>query len=84
MAELSDGKKIIPIAEDASLVEAAEELGVPFSCTEGNCGTCLTRIVTGMENMSPYSEKEKIFGLEQDERLMCQSRILKGRVVIDV
>ena len=57
-----------------------------FSCYEGVCGTCLVRVVEGMENLSPRTETERIL-LEvlvpdsPDRRLACQLRI-SGPVVV--
>ena len=82
MPDFSNGEVTISVPAKVSLVDHAEELGVPFGCTDGNCGTCLTRIRTGLENMSPYTEKEKVFGLAEDERLLCQAQILQGKVEI--
>lgn len=75
MAFLNNAKQQIKVAPDAPLVAAAEELGVPFSCTEGNCGTCLVRVLRGMEHLKPLNEQEDIFGLHANERLLCQARV---------
>ncbi len=72
--ELQDGARIQP---------ACEEAGIPFSCTEGICGTCIIEVVEGMENFSPVTQEEIDFLGEQDvERLACQCRIQGGCVKI--
>lgn len=73
-ADLEDGS---PIAE------ACEQMGVPFACTEGVCGTCVIEVTQGMENLSDFNQAEEDFLGEQDkERLACQCRIKGGCVRI--
>ncbi|MCI0382615.1 MAG: (2Fe-2S)-binding protein [Chlamydiae bacterium] len=73
--DIEDGK---PIAE------ICEEVGIPFACTEGVCGTCVIEVVEGLENLSPFTEEEKDFLGEQDkERLACQCKIQSGRVKVN-
>ncbi len=55
-----------------SLIETCVELGLSFSCREGNCGVCLVRVISGEKFLAPMSENELDFGLEEGERLMCQ------------
>lgn len=64
------------IEEGSSIQEACEEQGIPFCCTEGQCGTCVIRVTEGMENLSPMTEEEVDFlGPTEDERLACQCRL---------
>lgn len=74
MPYLNNEKDKVEVQKGESLVDAAEKLGVPFSCTEGNCGTCLTEVVSGMEHLQPLTEEEEMFGLHPHERLLCQVR----------
>lgn len=68
--------------EDGSgITECCEEAGVPFACTEGVCGTCVVEVVSGMENLSDFSEAEQDFlGEMNNERLACQCKIKCGTV----
>jgi ferredoxin len=70
------------IASDGSIIEACEEIGVPFACTEGVCGTCVITVTKGIENLSPYNEAEQDFlgDTMTNERLACQCRLQKGTV----
>jgi len=69
------------IEDEAPIAEACEEAGVPFACTEGVCGTCVIEVLSGMENLSEFTEEEKDFLGEQDkERLACQCKIRGGCV----
>ena len=62
---------------------ACEELGVPFQCTDGICGTCMIDIVSGENNLSNLTEQEKDLERDKKHRLACQCRIEKGKVEIN-
>ena len=86
MAKLIFGnsEEEIEIADGSEITEACEEQGVPFACTEGVCGTCVIEVTDGMENLSPFTQEEKDFLVEQDrERLACQCKIRGGCVRIN-
>ncbi|MES2344996.1 MAG: 2Fe-2S iron-sulfur cluster-binding protein [Chlamydiota bacterium] len=71
------------LEDDASLIEACEDAGVPFACTEGVCGTCVIEVVEGMENLSDFTQEERDFLGDMDcERLACQCKIKCGLVKI--
>lgn len=65
-------------------MEATAELGVLFGCHSGVCGKCATNVVSGLNNLSQPTDEETTMGLEAGRRLMCQSRILKGVVKLDL
>lgn len=65
----------IEVPEDRNIVEVAEEAGAPviFSCMEGTCGTCETRILCGQADHrdSILTDEEK----DANEMMMiCVSR----------
>jgi len=65
------------------LIPAAKELGVPFSCEVGVCGSCLVDIVEGNENLSEPSDNEKVLcGDTKKRRLLCQCSIKQGEVTV--
>jgi ferredoxin len=69
------------------LYDAAHELGLDwmFGCTQGTCGTCLSTIISGMENLNRIgnTEKETLRKLKAkpDQRLACQL-IIRGDVIL--
>lgn len=78
----------INLEDNSPILEACEEAGVHFACGgQGFCGTCVVRVISGGENLSPPTEKELDFlgedGLKK-ERLACQCRILKGEVTVRI
>ncbi len=73
----------IEVEDGAPLKDTCEEMGVPYACEEGVCGTCIVEVEEGMENLSDFTEEELDFLGEQDtERLSCQCRIKSGCVKI--
>ena len=83
MAKLSNNagdKKEVQLNE--SLIKAAEELGVPFSCQQGVCGTCRVEITEGADLLNELTEAEKSLGdRDQNNRLCCQMKIVKEGTV---
>ena len=69
--EISNGSKVM---------EACEDLGLPFGCQDGICGTCMSIVPQGVENLEPLSEKEIEFDLPKGQRLACQCTIKSGTV----
>ncbi len=74
-----DGEKR-KVTDGEQILFACEELGVQFGCQEGECGTCLTIVLAGLENLGPKNEKEEALTSEENERLACQCRITGGTV----
>ena len=71
-------------AIDGGSMEAAVDLGVLFGCHSGVCGKCATNVVSGLNNLSAPTDEEEAMGLEPGRRLMCQSRVNKGTVELDL
>jgi len=83
MAKISNTKeRSIEVPDNTNIRDAAEKLGVKFSCRNGLCGTCMTDVVEGGENLSELTDQEKTFSLNKDVRLACQCKINQGEVVI--
>ncbi|MBN2880812.1 2Fe-2S iron-sulfur cluster binding domain-containing protein [Candidatus Woesearchaeota archaeon] len=80
-AILSNGTKEVELSP-GPIIKAAEELGVPFLCRQGVCGTCKITIEEGMENLEELTEKEKAMNLAPNQRLSCQAKIKGGKVRI--
>ncbi len=83
MAKLifEDEGEEIEVADGEALQEPCEEIGVPFACTEGCCGTCVIEVSEGMENLSSFTQAEEDFlGEMGNERLACQCNVKSGIV----
>jgi ferredoxin len=83
MANLKYGEETAEVKDGQSIVDAAENFGVPFGCSQGDCGTCIVEVVEGSDNLNTLQEAEKDFPLEDNERLACQCVIKSGDVEID-
>jgi ferredoxin len=65
------------------------QLDLPMACGgNGLCATCHVHVVSGLENLSPPTDREKrtlsrLTGCRPDSRLSCQCRVL-GDVTVKV
>ena len=82
MAILKTDEKEIELADNSSISEAAEELGVPIPCGEGICGACEIEVVEGLENLNKLTDEETALGMEGNRRLACVCTIKTGTVKI--
>ena len=52
---------------------------IEYDCKEADCGICLVRVLSGIDNLSPVTKKEDDFlramRCDPDERLACQARV---------
>lgn len=83
MAKIKTDDSEIEIPDGSPIRESCEELGVPFSCQDGVCGTCLIEVEEGMENLTEYTQAEKNMGINGKFRLACQCKIKSGDVKIN-
>lgn len=73
----------VELNDNSPLLDGAEQLGVPFGCRVGVCGTCVSEVIGGAENLTELTDNEKALGLEgTSKRCMCQAAIKSGEVVI--
>ena len=84
MAILESINESTVVPDNTLIQDVAEELGVSFGCRKGNCGTCLTVVLEGMQNLSSITEKEIDFGVKKNERLICQCHIKTGKVKLAI
>ena len=82
MAILKTDEQEVEVQDGEKIMNAAEQLGVPFGCRQGVCGTCKVEVAEGMENLAERSDQENAMGLSENERLMCQCTIKQGLVKI--
>jgi len=85
---LSDGqRREIETAEGQSILQIALDNGIPMehACGgNGFCTTCMCKVRSGMENLSPRNDREENMGVTDDpDRLSCQSEV-KGDVEVEV
>jgi ferredoxin len=68
------------VADGSNVMEACEDMGLPFGCTDGICGTCMSVPSAGAFNLESMTEKELDFDLPKGQRLACQCVIKGGEV----
>lgn len=72
------------VTDGSQIVRAVEELGLPLGCQDGLCGTCMSTVVQGMDNLEPLNDKERDMDLSDVQRLACQCKIIAGLVELSV
>ncbi len=83
-----DDDLTVECEQGANLRDVAQNEGasIPFGCEQGICGTCLSRVPAGDENLSDMEDQEKetlaAMGAEPGERLICQCRV-EGDVTLE-
>ena len=82
---LQKSGQTLKVSKDESILKVLQDAGhdVPFSCSEGICGTCLTKVVAGKPDhwdmyLTP-EEQEK-----GDCMMVCCSRSQTARLVLDL
>lgn len=71
------------VPDGSAIMDACEDLGVPFGCRAGQCALCTITIVEGQENLAEKTQAELDMGLEDNQRLACQAVINTGTVVAE-
>jgi vanillate O-demethylase ferredoxin subunit len=75
----------IPVAPDQTVLAAlaAHGIDIPYSCEEGVCGTCLTRVLEGVPDHRDHylTETEKA---ANDQFLPCCSRAKSRLLLLDL
>lgn len=72
----------VTVPAGTRIIEVSEKVGagIIYGCRESDCGTCLTEVMTGMENLSEPSSFECATLAEKraepNMRLACQTLVL--------
>ena len=78
----------VTVPAGTRLIEVSEKVGagITYGCREGECCTCLTKIVSGAENLAAPSVLEdqvlKDNLAPRHHRLACQAQVLGGSVTV--
>jgi vanillate O-demethylase ferredoxin subunit len=83
--QLQKSGQTLQVSKDQSILKVLQDAGhdVPFSCSEGICGTCLTRVVAGTpDHWDMYLTPEE--QAKGDAIMVCCSRSQTARVVLDL
>ena len=78
----------VTVPAGTRLIEISEKVGagITSGCREGECCTCLTKIVVGHEHLGAASVLEaqvlKDNLAPRHHRLACQAQVLGGNIVV--
>lgn len=78
----------VTVPAGTRLIEVSEKVGagITYGCREGECCTCLTKVISGAENLAPPTILESQVLTDnlapRQHRLACQAQILGGDIVI--
>lgn len=84
----TDVSLTVNVPAGTRIIEVSEKIGsgITYGCREGECGTCLTHVIEGGENLSEPSAletrvlKENLAG--RNDRLACQCQVLGGEIKV--
>lgn len=78
----------VTVPAGTRLIEVSEKVGagITYGCREGECCTCLTKVISGAENLAPPTILESQVLTDnlapRQHRLACQAQILGGDIVV--
>ena len=82
---LQKSGKTLTVKKDETIIDALlyNNIKVDYSCLQGTCGTCITKVLEGKidHRDAVLSEEEK---LEGQKMCLCVSRAKEGKLVIDL
>ncbi|PIN74306.1 ferredoxin [Candidatus Woesearchaeota archaeon CG10_big_fil_rev_8_21_14_0_10_45_16] len=73
---------VIPVEDGEPIRDACEQLGVPFGCRSGLCGTCMITIEEGENNLTELTPEEESMDRDRKHRLACQTQIRQNSITI--
>lgn len=83
--ELARSGKVLQVGQDEYLLDVLNraKAGVPCSCTQGICGSCITPVLSGEidHRDAVLSDAERAAG---NKICVCVSRASAGRLVLDI
>ena len=83
--ELRKSGQTLKVSKDESILKVLQDAGhdVPFSCSEGICGTCTTRVLAGQpDHWDMYLTPDE--QAKGDCMMVCCSRSQTARLVLDL
>ncbi len=78
----------VTVPAGSRVIEISDKVnsGIVYGCREGDCGTCLMKVVSGIGNLTePSVLEDKVLRehfVGRHFRLACQAQVLGGHVVV--
>ncbi len=82
---LQKSGQTLKVGKEQSILSALQDAGheVPFSCSQGVCGTCLTQVIAGTpDHWDMFLTPEE--QATNTQMLICCSRSQTARLVLDL
>jgi CDP-4-dehydro-6-deoxyglucose reductase len=75
--DINDGKYIFEVQDGETILDAAlrQDIGLPYGCRNGACGSCISTLVTGDVEYSE-GKAEALEGAVENACLTCQAKPL--------
>ena len=85
--EVKNDGGVVEVPDGSLLADIDGKCSILFACKTASCASCKVKVLEGMENLEPPTDLEKsgleIFGTDPSERLMCQCKLKKGKIVVE-
>ncbi|CAN5225370.1 hypothetical protein BH11ACT2_BH11ACT2_05420 [soil metagenome] len=85
VVRLAESKQTLEVPQDSSILDVVESAGIswPYSCREGTCGTCETRILSGIADhrdavLTPAERRANEY------MMICVSRAATPELELDI
>jgi len=78
----------VTVPAGSRVIEISDKVnsGIIYGCREGDCGTCLMKVVSGIKNLTePSVLEDKVLREHfagRHFRLACQAQVLGGDIVV--
>lgn len=78
----------VTVPAGTRIIEISEKVGsgITYGCREGDCGTCMMRVVEGWDNLTePSVLEDKVLRdnfAGKHNRLACQAQVLGGAISV--
>lgn len=80
-----DTNEYVEVPDGSTIKDVCKEHGIAFGCQQAICGTCITEVLEGQNNLEEPNQRETdhfLGHVDKSLRLMCQARIKSGQISI--
>jgi ferredoxin len=78
----------VTVPAGTRVIEISDKVnsGIIYGCREGDCGTCLMKVISGAEHLTePSVLEDKVLREHfagRHHRLACQAQVLGGEIIV--
>ena len=85
--EVKNDNASVDVPDGSLLADLDGKCSILFACKTASCASCKVKVTEGMENLEEPNELEQAglatFATDPTERLMCQCKIKRGKVIVE-